>query len=174
MCPLRVHEGRTCPPPTPTQDSDVCVGFLRRIRVELAHIASLIGKWHIGQRHPQFVVSEIHQLEPAVLQSCGDTGGDGEDSECRHTHTHTHVRGEAAEWREWKKGRRQTEQRPGENEKEASSASRRRRLHHLSHHHLLRTTDDPPTLPPPSFLFAFSPNWVKEKRVSKWFIQVDL
>ena len=29
---------------TPTQDSDVCVGFLRRIRVELAHIASLIGE----------------------------------------------------------------------------------------------------------------------------------
>ena len=57
----------------PTQDSYVCVGFLRRICVELAHIASLIGEWHIGQRHPQFVVSEIHQLEPAVLQSCGDT-----------------------------------------------------------------------------------------------------
>lgn len=31
-------------PVTPTQDRDVCVGFLRRIRVELAHIASLIGK----------------------------------------------------------------------------------------------------------------------------------
>ena len=61
------------PSRAPTQDSDVCVGFLRRIRVELAHVASLIGEWHIGQRHPQFVVREIHQLEPAVLQSCGDT-----------------------------------------------------------------------------------------------------
>lgn len=59
---------------TPTQDSDVCIGFLRRICVELAHIASLVGEWHIGQRHPQFVVREIHQLEPAVLQSCWDTG----------------------------------------------------------------------------------------------------
>lgn len=57
----------------PTQDSDICIGFLRRIRVELAHIAPLIGEWHIGQRHPQFVVREIHQLEPAVLQGCGDT-----------------------------------------------------------------------------------------------------
>lgn len=56
---------------TPTQHSDVRVGFLRRIRVELAHVASLVGEWHIGQRYTQFALREIDQLEPAVLQSCG-------------------------------------------------------------------------------------------------------
>lgn len=75
-------EGRT-PTITPTQHSDVCVGFLRRIRVELAHIASLVGEWHIGQRHTQFVLGEIDQLEPAVLQSCGGYtwDRDSEDAE---------------------------------------------------------------------------------------------
>lgn len=53
-----------------TQDGDVCVGFLRRICVELAHVASLVGERYVGQRHPEFVVREIHQLEPAVLESC--------------------------------------------------------------------------------------------------------
>lgn len=38
-----IYEVHTCTL-TPTQDSDVCVGFLRRICVELAHIASLIGE----------------------------------------------------------------------------------------------------------------------------------
>lgn len=84
FCFFSLHENHTRVL-TPTQDSDVCVGFLRGICVELAHVASLVGERHIGQRHPEFVVREIHQLEPAVLESCGDT-------ECRDTSVRHGVR----------------------------------------------------------------------------------
>lgn len=102
---------------TPTQDSDVCVGFLRRICVELAHIASLIGEWHIGQRHPQFVVREIHQLEPAVLQSCGDTC-ETETVRIQSTRTQTwDMVGRRGKWEEER----------GESEREGDGGRQRRR-----------------------------------------------
>lgn len=63
-----------------TEDGDVGVGLLRRVRVELADVSTLVRQRDVGQRHPQLVVREVDQLEAGVLQCCG-----------RHTHTHADV-----------------------------------------------------------------------------------
>lgn len=50
-----------------TQNGDVGVGLLRRVRVQLANVAALVRQRHVGQRHPQLVVGEVDQLEASVF-----------------------------------------------------------------------------------------------------------
>ena len=51
-----------------TQHGDVGVGFLRGVCVQLAHVAALVRQRHVGQRHPQLILREVHQLEARIFQ----------------------------------------------------------------------------------------------------------
>jgi hypothetical protein len=53
-----------------TQHGDVSVGLLWRVCVQLAHVSPLVRQGHVGQRHPQLIVREVHQLEAGIFQGC--------------------------------------------------------------------------------------------------------